>query len=70
MNIPFSFSYVKLNGDKCIVRKALLRPMSKSEKDRNAKYKLQYVNTENQEKRSCFIPLITSFNGTKIELNK
>ena len=68
--IPFSFSHKKSDGTTAIIRRATLRPQSKEEFDSNSKYKLQYTNLENGEKRSCYIPCLLSFNGKLIDLSR
>ncbi len=67
LNIPFAFSHKKLDGTTVCIRKAILRPMAKSE-FKNSKYKLQYTNLETNEHRSCYIPLLLSFNHKLIQL--
>lgn len=68
-NIPFGFSHKKIDGTTAIIRKATLRPQSRDEFDSKAKYKLQYTNLETQEKRSCYIPLLLSFNSKLIDVS-
>ena len=66
LNIPFSFSHKKEDGTTSIIRSAKLRRQTSLKKDRNARFKLQYINLENNEKRSCYIPLLLSFNKKQI----
>ncbi|CAM1357663.1 hypothetical protein [Tenacibaculum halocynthiae] len=70
VGIPFSFSHRKEDGTVSLIRKATLRPQSSSKIDRNAKYKLQYTNLETKELRSCYIPLMLSFNNKPIIIGK
>lgn len=70
VDIPFSFSHKRLDGTTAIIRKATLRPQSREEFDSKSKYKINYKNHETDELRSCYIPLILSFNGTKIDVSK
>lgn len=68
-SIPFGFGHKKEDGTTVIIRKATLRPQSREEFDSKSKYKLQYTNLETQEKRSCYIPLLLSFNGKLIDVS-
>lgn len=68
--IPFSFTHKKLDGNSVSIRQAELLPQSLSKRDKNSKYKLQYKNLETNELRSCFIPLLTSFNGKLIKIGQ
>ena len=70
LSIPFSFTHKKLDGNSVSIRVAALRPQSLTKQDKNAKYKLQYTNLETDELRSCFIPLLTSFNGKLIKVSQ
>lgn len=70
VSIPFTFSHKRLDGTTAIIRKARLRPQARTEFDSKAKYKLQYTNLETNEKRSCYIPLLLSFNGKLIDVSK
>ena len=70
LGIPFSFSHKRGDGTIVIVRNASLRPQATKAKDRNAKYKLQYTNLDTKEPRSCYIPLLISFNGKLIDVSK
>lgn len=65
---PFSIKFKKLSGGTSIIRKAELRPMAKSSKLHNAKYKLQLKNQETDELKSCYIPLIMEVNGIKVTI--
>jgi hypothetical protein len=70
INIPFTFSHKKLDGSSVIIRKAQLRKQTHSSKDSRSKYKLNYINLENDELRSCYIPLLTSFDGKLIDVSQ
>ncbi|WP_271407271.1 hypothetical protein [Tenacibaculum soleae] len=70
VGVPFAFSHKKQDGTTVIVRKATLRPQSRNEFDTKSKYKLQYTNLETKEKRSCYIPLLLSFNDKLIDVSK
>jgi len=64
----FSVSFVKLDGSIAYIDKATLRKMSGSGK--NSRHILNLVNTENQEKRKAYIPLLLGVNGIKVNLRR
>ena len=64
----FQIKFKKISGGNSIIRKATLRPMASSSKDQNGKYKLQLVNEETGELRSCYICLIMEVNSIKVTI--
>ncbi|MEX0275709.1 MAG: hypothetical protein AB3N16_15160 [Flavobacteriaceae bacterium] len=51
-----------------IIQSALLRKQSKSQYDANSRYKLQFIDTVNEQMGSCFIPLLLAVNDKRIVL--
>ena len=69
LQLPFSIKFAKLDGGKAFIQNAALRPMASTTADRNGKYKLQLVNRDTEQFRSCYIPLIMEVNGIKIKIH-
>ena len=65
---PFKIKFRKLSGGNTIITRAALRPMAGTAADKMGKYKLQLVNQENDQLRSCYIPLIMEVNGIKVKI--
>lgn len=67
---PFQIEFIKLSGERRIIKSALLRKQSKGKYDRNSAHKLQFIDTQSDQLGSCFIPLITALNDKKIILDE
>ncbi len=62
----FNLSYMKVGGGKTtIVNYRLIKQNLKN--DSRGKYKLQFINDQD-ERKSCYIPLLMYINGIKIGL--
>lgn len=67
--VPFKLEFRrKRDGKRRIVHRTLLRPQSLGKHDRNSRYKLQYIDVDNEQMGSVYIPLILSVNDKKIIL--
>lgn len=70
----FSFSHGTYNREKQIsegireVPNAILRPAAKNDDVANADFKLFYIDNDIKENRTCWQPLIMSFNGNSVIL--
>jgi hypothetical protein len=62
----FNLSYMKVNGGRTtIIDYRLIKQNLKN--DRRGNYKLQFIN-DNDDRKSCYIPLLMYINGIKITL--
>lgn len=68
INQPFKLEFRKADGSRRIILKALLRGQAHAKHDANGPYKLQFIDTNNDQMGSCFIPLILALNDKKIVL--
>lgn len=61
----FNATFMKITGGKSSVSGfRLVKPNLKN--DSKGKYKLQFIN-DNDDRRSCYIPLLMSLNGKRIK---
>lgn len=68
--IPFSFSFMKLNGTRSKVYRAAIRKQAKSSKVKNSFALLEYVNVDTDECKHCYLPLLMSFNNKPIRIRR
>ena len=65
----FSIRFRKVEGGDTYIRRAGLRKMANTNKDKNGAYKLQFGNLETNEFKSCWIPLIKEVNNIQIDIS-
>lgn len=68
MGMPFSFSFMRLNGTRCKVYRAAIRKQAKSSKVKHSFALIEYVNVDTDECKRCYLPLLMSFNNKPIRI--
>lgn len=62
----FKLTHVRTDGSIKIVSQCLLRKQTPSMKDKNGAYKFNYIDKQNDEYGTAFIPLLLSVNDKPI----
>ena len=68
LNTPFKLVYRRVDGSLNIVVRALLRKQTPKHKDSKASYKFNYIDQQNDQLGTAYIPLLLSVNDKQIRL--
>ncbi|WP_156133241.1 hypothetical protein [Lacinutrix sp. Hel_I_90] len=68
LNTPFKLSYRRVNGTIRIVPSALLRKQTPKHKDAMAPYKFNYIDQQNDQLGTAYIPLLIAVNDKQIQI--
>lgn len=68
VDIPFSFEYIKLNGEHKVVNAATLRSGYRNNQSKRAKYLIAYYDHEEGTNRQFHRALLIKLNGVNVTL--
>lgn len=68
LNQPFKMVFIKENGSKKVVAKALIRKQTPTSNDEYGAYKFNYIDVVNDTMGSAYIPSLVSINDKEIRI--